>query len=211
MRRRPAYPDSLIDRACEVAGLTPGARVWRSARHWPVDAQFAQTGFAVTAVEPGEQPIARTRDELAGAGEVEFVGARLEEASAPRAHYWAVFSATAIHWVDPDVSWRRSPTRSSTAERSHWSPTSVGGPAQYDDQQALRATLARIAPELAAEWPKFRDLDDTLAGAEQRRRTCRRRGHGSGSYESARGYVSGLFEDAQLAGCRSSSSTRRMR
>jgi ubiquinone/menaquinone biosynthesis C-methylase UbiE len=26
-RHRPAYPDALIDRACEVAGLAPGARV----------------------------------------------------------------------------------------------------------------------------------------------------------------------------------------
>lgn len=35
-RHRPAYPDALIDRACEVAGLAPGDRLleigcWRSA------------------------------------------------------------------------------------------------------------------------------------------------------------------------------------
>jgi hypothetical protein len=30
-RHRPAYPDALIDHACEVADLAPGATVLRSA------------------------------------------------------------------------------------------------------------------------------------------------------------------------------------
>jgi 16S rRNA A1518/A1519 N6-dimethyltransferase RsmA/KsgA/DIM1 with predicted DNA glycosylase/AP lyase activity len=54
-------------------------------------------GLRVMAVEPGEQLIARARDQLGGAGEVQFVNARLEEAPVPRASYRAVFSAAAIH------------------------------------------------------------------------------------------------------------------
>ena len=37
-----------------------------------------------------------------------FVNARLEEASLPSGQYSAVFSASAIHWIDPDVSWRKA-------------------------------------------------------------------------------------------------------
>jgi ubiquinone/menaquinone biosynthesis C-methylase UbiE len=124
-RHRPAYPDVLVDRACEVAGLAPGARVLEiGCGTGQLTGSLLARGFRVTAVEPGEQLIARARDQLGGAGEVQFVNARLEEASLPRAHYRAVFSASAIHWVDPDVSGGRSPTRSWAAGRSHSSPTS---------------------------------------------------------------------------------------
>ena len=106
-RHRPAYPDTLIDRACEVAGLAPGARVLEiGCGTGQLTRSLLARGLRVTAIEPGERLIARARDQLAGAGEVEFVGARLEEASLPRAHYRAVFAASAIHWVDPDVGWR---------------------------------------------------------------------------------------------------------
>jgi SAM-dependent methyltransferase len=106
-RHRPAYPDALINRACEVAGLAPGARVLEiGCGTDKLTRSLLVGGLRVMAVEPGEQLIARARDQLAGAGEVQFVNARLEEASLPRAHYRAVFSASAIHWVDPDVSWR---------------------------------------------------------------------------------------------------------
>ena len=41
-RHRPAYPDALIDRACEVAGLAPGAQgAGDRLRHGPADAQLA--------------------------------------------------------------------------------------------------------------------------------------------------------------------------
>src|SRR4051794_31965200 len=65
-------------------------------------------GLRVTAVEPGEQLVARARDQLEGCGEIRFVNERLENASLPRARYPAVFSASAIHWIDPDVSWRKA-------------------------------------------------------------------------------------------------------
>jgi hypothetical protein len=54
---------------------------------------------------------------------VQFVNARLEEARLPHARYEAVFSASAIHWVDPDVSWHMvadaliEPSTSGSADR----------------------------------------------------------------------------------------------
>ena len=200
-RHRPAYPEALIDRACEVAGLTPGAGVLEiGCGTGQLTRSLLGRGLRVMAVEPGEQLIARTRDQLADAGEVEFVGARLEDAPVPRAHYRAVFSASAIHWVDPDVSWRKIADAlidgGTVALVSYFG---LEDPRSTEDQHALRATLARIAPELAAEWPKYRDLDDTLAGAEQRQGNVSEAWAWLGSYEVARGYVSDLFEDAQLA------------
>jgi SAM-dependent methyltransferase len=200
-RHRPAYPDALIDRACEVAGLAPGARLLEiGCGTGQLTRSLLTRGLRVMAVEPGEQLIARARDQLAGAGEVQFVGARLEDASVPRAHYQAVFSASAIHWVDPDVSWRK--IADALVDGGTVALVSYFGledARSAEDQQALRAALARIAPELAAEWPSCRDIDRTLAGAKQRQDNVSEAWAWLGSYEVARKYVSDLFEDAQLA------------
>jgi ubiquinone/menaquinone biosynthesis C-methylase UbiE len=131
-RHRPAYPDALIDRACEVTGLGPGARVLEiGCGTGQLTRSLLARGLRVTAVEPGEQLMSRARDQLDGAGEVQFVNARLEEARLPDAHYRAVFSASAIHWVDPDMSCGRSPTRLWTAGRWRSSPTSDLGSAEW--------------------------------------------------------------------------------
>jgi SAM-dependent methyltransferase len=200
-RHRPAYPDALVDRACEVAALAPGDRVLEiGCGTGQLTGSLLARGLRVTAVEPGEQLIARTRNQLDGACEVQFVNARLEEAPLPHAHYRAVFSASAIHWVDPDVSWRKVADAlvggGTLALVSHFG---LKDSRSGEDQQALRAALARIAPELATDWPVYRDLDVTLSGVAQRQENVSEAWAWLGSYDVARGYAADLFEDAQLA------------
>jgi SAM-dependent methyltransferase len=157
-------------------------------------------GLRVTAVEPGGRLIARARDRLDGVGDARFVNARLEDASLRRAQYSAVFSASAIHWIDPDVSWRVAADalvdRGSLALISYFG---LDDPGTADDQHALRAAMAAIAPELAGEWPTYRDLDSTLAGVAARRDNVSEVWAWLGSYELARGYAAELFDDAQIA------------
>ena len=82
---RPAYLDALIDRAYEVARLTPGARVLEiGCGTGQLTYSLLARRLRVVAVEPGDELIARARNQLVGAGEVQFVNARLEEASVPR-------------------------------------------------------------------------------------------------------------------------------
>jgi SAM-dependent methyltransferase len=199
-RHRPAYPDALIDRACEVAALAPGLSVLEiGCGTGQLTRSLLARGLRVTAVEPGARLIARARAGLAGAGEVQFVNARFEEASVLRAHYQAVFSASAIHWVDPDVGWRK--IADALVDGGTVALVSYFGledPRSAEDQQALRGALARIAPELAAEWPSDRDLDRALAGAAERHDNVSEAWGWLGSYDVARRYVCDLFEDAQL-------------
>jgi SAM-dependent methyltransferase len=200
-RHRPTYPDTLVDRACEVAGLAPGARVLEiGCGTGQLTRSLLARGLRVMAVEPGEHLVARARDQVAGGGEVQFVNARLEEAPLPRADCRAVFSASAIHWVDPDVSWRKIADAlvdgGTVALLSYFG---LQDSRSAEDQQALRATLARVAPELAGEWPIYRDLDGTLAGVAQRRDNVSEAWAWLGSYEVARRCVPDLFGDAQIA------------
>ncbi len=157
-------------------------------------------GLRVVAVEPGEQLIARARDTLTGAGEVQFVNAPFEEVSVADARYQAVFSASAIHWVDPDVSWQKiADTLVDGGTLALVSYFGLEDARSASDQHALRASLARIAPELAAEWPTYRDLDAMLQGAAKRRANVSEAWAWLGNYEVARGYAFDLFGDAQLA------------
>jgi SAM-dependent methyltransferase len=200
-RHRPAYPDLLVDRACEVAGLVPGSSVLEiGCGTGQLTRSLLARGLRVTAVEPGEQLRARALDQLDGAGEVRFVGARLEEAPLPPAHYRAVFSASAIHWVDPDVSWRKlADALVDGGTLALISYFGVEDSFSREDQLALRATLARLAPELAAEWPAYRDLDDTVEGVAQRRNNVSEAWAWLSGYDLARVYAAELFEDAELA------------
>ena len=200
-RHRLTYPDVLVDRACESAGIGAGAVVLEiGCGTGQLTGSLLARGLRVTAVEPGQQLIALARDQLHGVGDVQFVNARLENASLPRAQYSVVFSASAIHWIDPDVSWRKAADAlvdgGSLALVSYFG---LDDPRSADDQQALRAAMATITPELAADWPAYRDLACTLAGVAARRDNVSEVWAWLGGYEIARGCAADLFGDAQVA------------
>lgn len=196
-RHRPTYPDALVDRACE--GLAPGAAVLEiGCGTGQLTRSLLARGLRVTAVEPGQQLLTRARDRLNGVGDVQFVNARLEDASLPSGQYSAVFSASAIHWIDPDVSWHKAADAlvdgGTVALVSYFG---LNDPHSADDQQELRAAIRTIAPELDG-LPTYRDLDDLLAGVAARSDNVSEVWAWLGSYELARGYAADLFDDAQI-------------
>src|ERR1019366_7660979 len=114
----------------------------------------------------------------------------LEDAPLAHAHYSAAFSGSAIHWVDPDVSWRK--TAVALVDGGTLALVSYFGleePGSAGDQRALRAAMARVAPGLAADWPTYRDLDGTLGGVDERRGNVSEVWAWLGGYELARGYA----------------------
>jgi SAM-dependent methyltransferase len=200
-RSRPTYPDELLDHACSFAGIGAGDRVLEvGCGSGQLTRGLVARGLHVTALEPGEQLISLAERNLDGGGEVEFLNARFEDAQLPRKHFAAVFSASAFHWLDPDVSWRKA--------ADVLVPDGTLALVQYcglqehrsiHDQTALLATLARIAPEIAADWPSYRDLGATIAGAEARGENISEVWAWLGSHEVARPEAGDLFGDARLA------------
>ena len=199
-RNRPAYPDALVDQACEVAHIRDGDRVLEiGCGTGQLTRSLLVRGLRVTALEPGDQLIRVAEENLKDAGDVELVHARLEDMQLPRESYQAVFSASAIHWVDPDLSWRKI--------AGALAPGGTLALIQYfglkeqrsiDDQAALLSALRRHAPEIAATWPTYRDLDHTIAGVRERRRNVADAWSWLGSYDIGRDYAADLFEDLQL-------------
>jgi SAM-dependent methyltransferase len=200
-RHRPTYPQALIDQACEHGGIRPGAPVLEiGCGSGQLTRLLLARGLRVTAIEPGERLIARARDQLQDAGAVRFVNERLEDASLRCAHYRAVFSASAMHWIDPDVSWRKA--ADALIEGGTLALVSYFGledPRSSQDQQAIRAAMARIAPEVAASWPTSRDLDGTLAGVAARRGNVSEVWAWLGGYDLEREDAGRLFQDVEVA------------
>src|SRR5205085_3841844 len=76
-----SYPDVLVDRACEAAGIGSGATVLEiGCGTGQLTRSLLARGLRVTAVEPGRRLVTRARDQLDGLGDVRFVNARLEDA-----------------------------------------------------------------------------------------------------------------------------------
>jgi ubiquinone/menaquinone biosynthesis C-methylase UbiE len=200
-RHRPTYPDALLDHACEVAALGAGDRVLEiGCGTGQLTRNLLARGLRVWAIEPGDRLIALARQNLADVADVEFVNARLEDAPLPPERFHAVFSASAMHWIDPDLGWHRA------AEALVPGGTLVlvqyfglKEPRSADDQRALLSAIAKIVPELAAGWPSYRELEAILSGVQARRGNVSAVWAWLGSYEVERDHAAGLFDDAEIA------------
>jgi ubiquinone/menaquinone biosynthesis C-methylase UbiE len=200
-RRRPTYPDQLIDQACQVAGIGGGDHVLEvGCGSGQLTRGLVARGLHVTALEPGTSLIALARQNLEGAGAVEFVNAQFEDALLPREQFAAVFSASAFHWVDPKVSWQKA--ADVLAPGGTLALVQYFGleePRSKPDQEAALAAMRKVAPDVAADWPTYRDLDATLAGMEQRRGNVSEVWAWLGSYGIGQDCAGGLFGDVRVA------------
>lgn len=108
-RSRPTYPDALFDRLGTVSGIAAGDRLLEvGCGTGQATRALLRRGFRVTCVEPGGQLAAVARRELAGLGEVEVVECDFEALPPHHSGYDLVLSATAWHWIDPDLRYRRA-------------------------------------------------------------------------------------------------------
>jgi ubiquinone/menaquinone biosynthesis C-methylase UbiE len=198
-RRRPAYPDELVDQACQLAGIGSGDHVLEvGCGSGQLTRALVARGLHVTALEPGKSLIALARQNLASAGEVEFVNAQFEDALLPREQFEAVFSASAFHWVDPKVSWQKTAdvlVPGGTLALIQY--CGLEEPRSKPDQEAALAAIRKVAPDIAANWPAYRDLDATLAGMEQRRGNVSEVWAWLGSYDLGQDHAGRLFGDVQ--------------
>ncbi len=200
-RRRPTYPDELIDHACQVAGIGRGDHVLEiGCGSGQLTRGLVARGLHVTALEPGKSLMALAGQNLEGAGQVEFVNARFEDALLPSEQFQAVFSASAFHWMDPKVSWQKA--ADALAPGGTLALVQYFGleePRSKRDQEAALAAIRKVAPEIAADWPTYRDLDATLAGMEQRRGNVSEVWAWLGSYDIEQDQAGRVFGDVQVA------------
>jgi SAM-dependent methyltransferase len=105
---RPEYPDALYDDLVELARLRPGARLLEvGCGTGKATRPLLDRGFRVVCVELGERLAAQARRNLAGLDAEIHVGA-FEEWEGEPAGFDLVYAATAWHWLDPALAYRKA-------------------------------------------------------------------------------------------------------
>jgi ubiquinone/menaquinone biosynthesis C-methylase UbiE len=169
-RERRGYPDGLIDAACERGGLQAGdAVVEVGCGTGLLTTALLARGLHVEAVDPGANMIRLARRRVGEGAEVRFHHGRFEDVALPPGQFAAVFSATAFHWIEPDVGWARAAELLAPGGMlALLQNCDVWDASTADDWRALHAALARVAPEIGADWPEPGDEDTILSGATAR-------------------------------------------
>ncbi len=170
-RERPTYPNELIEAAITRGGLSPGDPVVEvGCGTGLLTAALVAQGLEVDAVDPGENMIRLAERRVGKAAPVRFHHGRFEEVTLPARAFAAVFSATAFHWIEPEIGWARAAALlrpGGVLALIQYSE--VVDPRTEEDRNALHAALAKVAPEIAAGWPGTRSADEILSAAAQRR------------------------------------------
>jgi SAM-dependent methyltransferase len=108
-RVRPTYPDELFGDLVSITGLAERSSVLEvGCGTGQATRSLAALGCSVTAVEAGAGMAALARRRLATARNVEVETSSFEEWKDQGRRFDAVVAASAWHWVDPSVGWRRA-------------------------------------------------------------------------------------------------------
>jgi ubiquinone/menaquinone biosynthesis C-methylase UbiE len=105
---RAGYPEELVEGMIRTAGLGRASSVLEiGCGTGQLTRSLTGRGFAVTAVDLSPAMVARARADVDDAA-IEFVACAFEDYSASDAAFDLVVSATACHWVDPEIMWSKS-------------------------------------------------------------------------------------------------------
>jgi SAM-dependent methyltransferase len=105
---RPSYPNELFDDLVELAELEPGMRLLEiGCATGKATRPLLERGFSIVCVEMGEHLAAQARRNLARLP-VEIDVAPFEAWQAESESFDLVYAATAWHWLDPAVRYRKA-------------------------------------------------------------------------------------------------------
>ena len=105
---RPTYPRELFDDLIHVTGVQPGNRLLEiGCATGKATKPLLDRGFSIVCVELGAQLAERARRVLAGLP-VEIHVAPFEAWQGEEGRFDLVFAATAWHWIDPELRYRKA-------------------------------------------------------------------------------------------------------
>jgi SAM-dependent methyltransferase len=170
-QHRSGYPREIIRAAVELAFLTPGSRVVEvGAGTGKLTEELVACGLRVDAVEPGPNMIDVAQRRVNNSGLVRFHLNRFEDVSLPVGAFDAVLSGSAFHWVDPSVGWAKAAALLRPGGTlALLQPLGVRDQGDGTAVEELQEALERLAPDVAADYPVPRALEEIPLGVEARR------------------------------------------
>jgi SAM-dependent methyltransferase len=108
-RVRPRYPDELFADLATITGMDERSSVLEvGCGTGQATRSLAALGCSVTAVEPGAGMAALARQRIAAFRNVDVEKSTFEEWDDRGRRFDVLVAASAWHWVDPSVGWRRA-------------------------------------------------------------------------------------------------------
>jgi SAM-dependent methyltransferase/GNAT superfamily N-acetyltransferase len=154
-RARPGYPPDAVADLVRLCGLGGARRILEiGCGTGQLTRDLAASGADIVCVEPGRQLADIARKNLAARGNVEVVTASFEDFEAPTSSFDLVVSATAFHWIDPDVSYAKAASLLGVGGRlALLTNTHTRGGSHTDDRiaEAVRDLHRSLASEVG-DW-----------------------------------------------------------
>lgn len=108
-KARPHYPAKLFDVLTEVTNITPGDRLLEiGPGTGQATVPLAEKGYHIVGIELGEHLAVVARHELSRYTNAQILTGDFEEAEFEPHSFDLVYSATAFHWIKPEVRFTRT-------------------------------------------------------------------------------------------------------
>ncbi|NJR21207.1 MAG: class I SAM-dependent methyltransferase [Richelia sp. CSU_2_1] len=108
-KTRPKYPQKIIDRAIELAGLPPNANILEiGCGPGIATVPFAELGFSMLSLEPSQSACQLARQNCAAYPSVRIQNLTFEEWELEPEKFNAVLAATSFHWVAPEIRYQKT-------------------------------------------------------------------------------------------------------
>lgn len=108
-RARPRYPEEIVDRAVELAGLSDGAKILEvGCGPGTATAAFARRGFQMVCLEPSREACQLARRNCNPYPEVEILNTTFEEWETGTERFDVVLAASAFHWVSSETGYPKA-------------------------------------------------------------------------------------------------------
>lgn len=164
---RPDYPAALFAELIRLADLQPGDRLLEvGCGTGKATVPLARRGYRLTCLELGPELAAAARANLAGFGGSRVVTAEFETWPPAERGFDLVFAATAWHWIDPVVKYRRAwELLRPGGHLAFWSATHAipaGGDSFFRDIQPVYDEIGEGLPA-GASFPEPGQLPDSAA------------------------------------------------
>lgn len=162
---RPSYPAELIEDIVLLSGIQSEERILEiGSGTGKATLLFAQRGYTILCLEPGQNLIAVAREKLKSYPHVSFVRTRFEDWEADQEKFDLVISAQAYHWVPEEVRYER--TARVLKQSGHLAVFWNMYPGlEGEIRQELDQVYHKIAPELVKPERPFEQLIESRANS----------------------------------------------
>jgi SAM-dependent methyltransferase len=152
---RPGYPDALFEDIIRFSDMPKDGRILEiGCGTAQATLSFAERGYAIHCIELGENLAAIARRKLSAYPKVQVSVGSFEEYPLEEKTFDLVISATAFHWIDPKVGYRKAAKilRPDGTLALFWNKP-VLTQVSADCFQSIQRVYERVVPEMAKRFP----------------------------------------------------------